>query len=279
MKTLSSLVFVLGLHFWPLAAGAADILVRENVVAWCIVPFDARKRGPEERAAMLERLRITKLAYDWRDEHVKDFEAEIVATKARKIEYFAFWGEHPDAFPLFEKHGLHPQIWMTAPSPEGATNEEKVAAAVKQLLPLVKRAGEFLCPFGLYNHGGWGGEPENLVAVAKKLREAAEGAEVGIVYNFHHGHGHIEDFPEVLALMKPYLICVNLSGMNKSGEPKILALGKGEAEAAMVVELARQGYDGPIGIIDHREGTDSESTLAENLEGLKKLQEAIGDRR
>ena len=31
------------------ASEKADVLRRENLVAWCIVPFDAAKRGPAER--------------------------------------------------------------------------------------------------------------------------------------------------------------------------------------------------------------------------------------
>ena len=31
------------------------LFARKNLIAWCIVPFDSKKRGPEERAAMLER--------------------------------------------------------------------------------------------------------------------------------------------------------------------------------------------------------------------------------
>ena len=41
----------------PMArAGEYQIFARTNLMAWCIVPFDAKKRGPEERAAMLEQL-------------------------------------------------------------------------------------------------------------------------------------------------------------------------------------------------------------------------------
>ena len=39
----------------PLAASAdeaTDIFARDNLVAWCIVPFDGKQRGPAERAAM-----------------------------------------------------------------------------------------------------------------------------------------------------------------------------------------------------------------------------------
>ena len=39
------------------AAAAApeskSIFQRDNLVAWCIVPFDAKKRSPEQRAEML----------------------------------------------------------------------------------------------------------------------------------------------------------------------------------------------------------------------------------
>lgn len=47
-----------------------SLFARDNLVAWCIVPFDAKKRGPEERAAMLKRLGFTRFAYDWRAEHI-----------------------------------------------------------------------------------------------------------------------------------------------------------------------------------------------------------------
>ncbi|MFO7973472.1 MAG: sugar phosphate isomerase/epimerase, partial [Candidatus Hydrogenedentota bacterium] len=60
-------------------AARPRVFARENLVAWCVVPFDANKRGPEGRAAMLKRLGFTKLAYDWRAEHVPEFEAEIKA--------------------------------------------------------------------------------------------------------------------------------------------------------------------------------------------------------
>jgi hypothetical protein len=40
----------------PTSNETSTLFVRENLVAWCIVPFDAKKRGPEERAAMLERM-------------------------------------------------------------------------------------------------------------------------------------------------------------------------------------------------------------------------------
>ena len=56
------------------AARAAEyqIFARTNLMAWCIVPFDCRKRTPEERIAMLERLGFKGYAYDWRAEHLPE---------------------------------------------------------------------------------------------------------------------------------------------------------------------------------------------------------------
>lgn len=250
------------------ALGSNDLLRDENVVAWCIVPFDAAQRTPEERAAMLEQLGISRCAYDWREKDVPTFEREILAYKRHGIEFFAFWSVHEDAFQLFEKHGLHPQIWQTLSEPTGKNDHEKVDSAVQNLLPLAKRTEAMGCKLGLYNHGGWGGEPKNMVAVANRLRQLGY-EHVGIVYNFHHGHGHIADWAASLALMQPFLHCINLNGMNSSADPKILGIGKGEHELEMIREIIHSGYDKPIGILDHRDSLDARDSLLENLEGLR----------
>ncbi len=248
----------------------SNVFSRSNLVAWCIVPFDARNRGPAQRAEMVKRLGLSRVAYDWRDHHVAGFEEEILQYKKHGIEYFAFWATHDKAFELFAKHDLHPQIWQTAPSPAGASNEARVADAVKQLLPLVQRTAKMKCKLGLYNHGGWGGEPDNLVALCKALRDQHKAEHVGIVYNLHHGHGHIHDFAKALAAMQPYLLCLNLNGMATDGDNKgmkILPLGAGEHDLAMLKIIRASKYAGPIGIIGHT-NDDVEQRLLDNLDGL-----------
>jgi hypothetical protein len=242
------------------------IFRRDNLVAWCIVPFDGKQRTPAERAAMVERLGFTKVAYDWRDKHVDSFEEEIRQYQKHGIDYFAFWGTHEKAFALFAKYTLHPQIWQMAPSPKGATQEDRVAAAVKQMLPLVLRTAKMKCKLGLYNHGGWGGEPDNLVAVCQRLREQHQADHVGIVYNLHHGHSHVNDFGQALGRMKPYLLCLNLNGMS-TGVPQILPLGAGEHDVTLLKTIRASGYQGPIGIIGHT-NDDVERRLRDNLDGL-----------
>jgi sugar phosphate isomerase/epimerase len=259
------------------SAAAESVFARENLVAWCIVPFDAAKRGPEERGEMLVRLGIERVAYDWRQQHVPTFEEEILAYKKHGLEYFAFWGWHPDMAALIAKHGIRPQIWITVPNPKADSQEARVEAAAKQLLRLVADTRKLGCKLGLYNHGGWGGEPENMVAVCRWLQRNAEGDHVGIVYNFHHGHGHIADFAESLELMKPHLLCLNLNGMNDGAKPKILPIGQGEHDQRMLRIVRRSGYRGPIGILDHRGELDAEKSLGENLDGLKQMLKQLGD--
>jgi len=247
------------------------LFARDNLVAWCIVPFDPAKRNPQQRAQMLQRLGLKKVAYDWRAEHVPTFEQEILAYQQHNLDYFAFWGWHPDMAKLIKKYNIHPQIWMMIPNLQKGTQQEKVQTAGEKLLPMAQKALALGCKFGLYNHGGWGGEPENMVAVCQWLRKKTASDQIGIVYNLHHGHEHIADFREVLALMKPYLFCLNLNGMNDNAKPKIIPLGQGQHELQMLRIILQSGYSGPIGILDHRSNVDTEKSLKENLDGLQQL--------
>ena len=239
----------------------------DKLAAWCIVPFDAKKRGPEARAKMLARFGIKRCAYDWRGEHVKEFEEEIIQYKKHGIELFAFWAGHEEAYRLFQKYDIHPQVWRTLGSPTEGSYKEMVSAAADSVSELAKRLDQIGCELGLYNHGGWGGEPKNLVAVCEELHERGY-KNVGIVYNWHHGHGHIGDWNESLQLMKPHLLCLNLNGMNDGANPKILDLSHGQHDQAMLKVVIESGYDGPIGILDHRTDLDTEVALRANFEGL-----------
>lgn len=253
------------------AADAASLFSRKNTAAWCIVPFDSLKRDPAQRAEMLERIGITKVAYDWRGEHVPQFEQEILEYKKHGLEFFAFWGAHEGAFKLFEKYDMHPQIWQSAANPPPDLDRAaQIKKAAAQLLPSVERARTLGCSYGIYNHGGWGGEPENLVAVCEYLRANHGAKHVGIVYNQHHGHSHVARFKEALAAMKPYLICLNLDGMAPDGDKrgmKILPLSEGEQDLELLKLIAHSGYTGPIGIIGHT-NHDVEMRLRDNLDGL-----------
>ncbi|MGC6549327.1 MAG: heme-binding domain-containing protein, partial [Rubripirellula sp.] len=199
---------------------------------------------------------------------------EIRQYQKHQIEFFAFWGTHDKAFQLFEKYKLKPQIWKMLPRLEKGSQKERVKAGADAMESLAKRTAMMGSKLGLYNHGGWSGEPANLVAVCQELKRRGHD-HVGIVYNWHHGHGHIKDWEESLALMKSYLFCLNLNGMNTDAKPKILSLGKGQHDLVMLRTLIKSGYNGPVGIIDHRIDLDSEVALQRNLNGLSGLNKSI----
>jgi sugar phosphate isomerase/epimerase len=276
------LVFVAILSAFVARADDYSLFARSNLVAWCIVPFDAKKRGPEERAQMLEGLGVKHFAYDWRAEHIQTFEAEIDACRKHDIEITAWWfpttldKDAQTILDVLKKKNLKTQLWVMGggePTKSPEEQAKRIEREVARLRPIVDAAAAIGCRVGLYNHGGWFGEPENQLAIIKALHTP----NVGIVYNFHHGHDHIERFPEVLAKMKPHLYCINVNGMVKDGEragKKILTIGEGDRELAMLKQVQESGWRGLIGIIDHRPETDSEETLRGNLAGLEKLKKA-----
>ncbi|MBL9114608.1 MAG: heme-binding domain-containing protein [Verrucomicrobiaceae bacterium] len=257
---------------------AADLFDKQNLAAWCIVPFDKAKRTPEARAEMVAKMGIKKGAYDWRQEHVVEFEREILAYQKNGIEMFAFWGVHDEAFRLFEKYKLHPQLWIMMKG-TGDTQEAQVKSAAEGLLPILAKAKAIGSQVGIYNHGGWGGEPENMIAVCEFLKKNHGTDNVGIVYNLHHGHSHLDRLPKALAAMKPWLLCLNLNGMDIAGDTKgrkILPLGVGTQDVMVLRQVRASGYSGPIGILNHTD-EDAEGRLLDNLDGLKWLVPQLGD--
>ena len=260
-----------------IAAGPENFQT-DQLVAWCIVPFDANKRGPAARAEMVKELGLARVAYDWRQEHIAQFEEEVQQYQKHGIEFFAFWSWHDSLEPLIENYDIHPQIWMMLAEPAAATQDEKVKKAANQLLPLALKTQKLGCKLGLYNHGGWAGDPGNMVAVCQYLRKEHNFDHVGIVYNFHHGHEHIEDCAAAFKKMQPYLLCLNLNGMAdpktvQGNKNKIIPIGDGKHEAAMIQTVIDSDYTGPIGILDHRSELDSKESLRLNINGLKKVLE------
>ncbi|WP_435011165.1 DUF6797 domain-containing protein [Tundrisphaera lichenicola] len=265
---------------WGQVPDASRLFDRENLIAWCIVPFDSKHRTPEERAAMLQELGFRHFAYDWRGEHIPTFDAEVEALKRHGVSLDAFWlapGELNDTSRLIldvlRRHEVKSCLWVLLDfgqdRAEGAEQARRVEAAASKLKPLAEEAAMVGCTLALYNHGGWFGEPENQVAIIELLKK--QGVEnVGIVYNLHHGHPHLDRVPAILKLTMPYLKAVNLNGMDPGADPgarKILPLGQGSLDLALLRTIRDSGYRGPIGILGHTQD-DAEERLRDNLDGL-----------
>jgi hypothetical protein len=110
----------------------------DNLIAWCVVPFDAKNRGPEERSAMLQRLGFKHFAYDWRDKDVPTFDAEMDSLQKHGIDLlgwlFPMDATNPQTtatLEVFKRHHVHPQLWVAL----SAANEPKDWNDWRRLLP------------------------------------------------------------------------------------------------------------------------------------------------
>lgn len=265
-----------------------DVFAKQNLVAWCIVPFDAKERGPEERAQMLSDLGVTKLAYDWREQHIPTFDDEWRALNKHGIDLTAFWmmsGNSPqddryirEIFDFLERNKISTQIWLLMGEWEGfsaLSQRDKVVAMSKPISYIADRAKELGCQVALYNHGGWFGEPENQLEIIDEL----DRTNVGIVYNFHHARMHHEQFSTFFPKILPHLFALNIAGLKAGVTDRFFRTGQGDVEKEMIRQVWKSNYRGPIGIINHDTNEDAEKGLSDEIEGLKKILKEIGDER
>lgn len=259
------------------ATAPADLFGRKNLTAWCVVPFDANKRGPEERAAMLQRLGFKNFAYDWREKDIPAFDAEVDAMKRHGIKIAAWWfptdANDPVARTILEvckRHGIHPQLWVMGGGSEVKTPEEQaqcVDREAERIGRIVELAKPYGCAVELYNHNNWFGHTDNEIAIIERLkRNGVPG--VGMVYNFSHGHWDIDEFPAKWNRMKPYVVVVNVSGMVKS--EALIPPAQGDHELEMLRVIRSSGWKGSLGLIAEQ-GGDAEITLGNGLRGLQWL--------
>lgn len=292
MKNISYPLLSIALFIVCVTASAQNmnsgkpLFSKDNLVAWCVVPFDKMKRSPAERAAMLKDLGLKQLAYDWREEHLPTMEEEINTLKKNDIDLKSVWfwvnggsGKVLDESNHFilkklKDNGVKTELWLSFNDRffEGLSDEEQFQKAVAAIGEINKKARSIGCSLHLYNHGSWFGEPENQV----RIIEALGTKDIGMVYNFHHARHRINDFPKLLDLMKPYLSTVNINGMKENG-PMIMTVGQGDKELLMLQQLKDSGYKGSIGILSHVDNEDAKVVLARNIDGLKVLLKKMGE--
>jgi len=227
---------------------------------------------------MMEQLGFTMFAYDYRAEHIPQWDAEMEALKEHHVRLLAWWfpttlnAEAQKILDVLKRYNVRAQLWVMgggAPTKTPEEQQARVASEAARIKPIADAAAKNNCPVALYNHGAWFGEPENQIAIIEKLRSAGV-TNVGIVYNLHHGHDHLDRFPELLQKMKPHLYVLNLNGMARGGDRsgrKILPLGQGDLDLNLLKTIAGSGWRGPIGILNHTD-EDAEGRLRDNLEGL-----------
>lgn len=291
IKQLSLLLLSIGMltacQVKKKSAGTAtsSIYAKNNLVAWCIVPFDSKKRNSLERAQMLTRLGINKLAYDWRPEHVPQFDTEIQTLKQNNITLQSFWlfvGPDPEKeanlkkiLEALKRNNTKTEIWLMVGNinMNKMSQQQKVDTISRVVKYVATEASKVGCSVGLYNHGGWYGEPENQLAIISHLKMPT----IGMVYNFHHAEEQVERFPAFFPKIIPHLFAVNISGLQKRNPAKVVPVGQGDEEYKMMRIIKESAYKGPIGIINENTSPDAEDGLRINMDGLVKVVKAIGD--
>lgn len=266
--------------------GTRNIFAKENLIAWCIVPYDVKNRGPVERSEMLNKLGITMLAYDWREKHIPTFDAELDELEKHHIALQAFWlysGPNPETdknldliIDLLKRHKVKTQIWCMIAGIkdlDSMSQEEKVKVHAKAVAYIADKAAEIGCSIGLYNHGGWYGEPENQLEIIQYLKKP----NIGIVYNFHHAEEQIDKFPAFFPRIVPHLMALNLAGLKKGNPVKVVPIGDGDADLEMMRIVKNSKYRGPVGIINEDTAPDAEEGLMMNINGLKKVLKQMND--
>lgn len=259
------------------ASSPKALFARKNLTAWCVVPFDANKRGPEERAAMLQRLGFTRFAYDWREKDIPAFDAEVEAMKRHGVKIVAWWfptdPNDPVARTILEvckRRRIHPQLWVMGGGSEAANPDEqaqRVDQEAARIRKIVEMARPYGCPVELYNHNNWFGRTDNEIAIIQRLKTYGI-TDVGMIYNFSHGHWDIDDFPAKWSRMKPYVVAINVTGMVRS--EALIPPAQGDYELEMLRVIRQSGWKGPVGLIAEQ-GGDAEVTLSNGLLGLNWL--------
>lgn len=251
----------------------------DEVSPWCIIGFDSLDRNPKQRIDMLKQMGFTKYGYNKGKGDLTKMIEEFKLAKENNIEIvsiFLWLNAKRDSIgklsPLnqellsnIKEVEYKPTIWLSFSNNyfEELNHEQSMELSIEMIKFIKLKADEMGCKLALYNHHGWFGNPHNQVEILEKLNQDS----ITMVYNFHHSQEYIDEFPEIVKKIKPYLSFVNLNGVNKEG-PQILPIGKGNYEFEMIKELIYQGFNGPWGILGHIKTEDVQKVLKRNIDGL-----------
>lgn len=263
-----------------------ELTKMDNLYAWCIVPFDLLNRTPKERISMLKEIGFSEYAYDWRVENIPDMATEWNLAKEANVNIRAVWmwldarrdtvGQlHWTNEALLDQlkvENLKTEIWLGFHSNyfQKDGNEENITKGIDIISYIHSRADSIGCQINLYNHGDWFGNPQNQI----KIIEALPDSDIGIIYNFHHGYEQIELMQNIINQVLPHLRSVNVSGI-VVGDSEIHNFGDGNKEQEMLRVFIDAGYQGPIGILGHRENEDVKKVLMENLHQFMNSKKAL----
>ena len=283
MKNITQLYIVVLLVVLISCTKKQEPLINSSDLApWCILGFDSLNRTPEQRIKMLKEMEIKKYGFNRGKGNFDEMKKEFKLAKVNDIEItsvFLWLNAERDSIGklsqsnqvlldnLFEVD-QKPTIWVSFSNNfyVDLNQEQSIEFSVEMIKYIKLKAEEIGCKLALYNHHGWFGNPYNQLKILEEFKQDS----ISMVYNFHHVHEYIDDFPKIVQDIKPYLSYVNLNGVKKNG-PQILTIGKGDFEYDMIKLLRKEGYNGPWGILGHIKNKDVQKVLKQNIEGIELL--------
>lgn len=257
-----------------------NLIKVEEVSPWCILGFDSLERTPKQRIAMLKEMGFTRYGYNRGKGDFSEMKEEFTLAKDNNIDIVSvfLWlnakrdsiGKlSPSNQTLLSNLKLveqKPTIWLSFSNNffKDLSQEESIQLSIEMIQFVKLKADQLGSKLALYNHHGWFGNPYNQVKILDELKDES----ITMVYNFHHAQEHVDEFPEIVNKIAPYLSFVNLNGVKKEG-PQILPIGKGDYEFEMIEHLNKEGFNGPWGVLGHVKTEDVQKVLKRNLDGLK----------
>ncbi|WP_298511570.1 TIM barrel protein [uncultured Kordia sp.] len=280
-KCTISLLFLVFLGACTHKESKYTISVNE-VSPWCIIGFDSQDRTPQERITMLKQMGLSKYGFNRGKGDLSTMKEEFKLAQQNDIEItsiFLWLNAKRDSIGKLSSNNQEllvnlaemdhkPTVWISFSDNffEKLSQEESIEFAIEMIKFIKSKADELGCKLALYNHHGWFGNPHNQVEILERLNQKS----ITMVYNFHHAHEYVDEFPSIVKKIKPYLSYVNLNGVKKEG-PQILAIDQGDHEFEMIKQLIDEGFKGPWGILGHIKTEDVEKVLLQNINGLKSI--------
>ena len=283
MKNISILSLFLCLFFASSCKNEVEPLIIINEVSpWCILGFDTEERTPEQRIAMIKDLGLSKYGFNKGKGDLTTMIEEFKLATENDIEIpsIFLWlnakrdsigklGEaNQELLSNLNKVEQRPVIWISFSNNffEDKEHEESVELSVDMIKFIKQEADKLGCKVAIYNHQGWFGNPYHQVEIMEALNDDS----ITMVYNFHHAQEYVDEFPDIVKKIEPYLSYVNLNGVKKEG-PQIITIGEGDHEYDMIKSLKEVGYNGPWGILGHIKTEDVNKVLKRNMKGLELL--------
>ncbi len=252
---------------------------------WEFYAFDngvGRGKWPaEKQAATLKALGYDGCSYNYTNN--KDLETWIRVYREAGLKiYGLYFPVAPEKTPAWNPaineaiamlKGSETVLWITVPAPKTMAVEEYDKAVTKTLRAFGDLAQASGIKVAIYAHAGChAASAADSYRIAKMVGHPAVRPSYNLCHEFLTGNG--DKAMETLRLVAPEALRVSINGVDPSDKKRyILTLDEGTFDiAALLAELKRLGYRGPVGHQFYMIPGEPELNLKKAIEAWRKLQ-------